>query len=182
MSGIRLNGRAYGGVATVSDADHLMCEDGSGNIISAQTMIQNILGNMASIEQSDTASKAYSVGDYLVLNGYLYKVTTAIAINNTITPGTNVVKTTVGEEMAHKVLRWSSCAIANTNGTSGTLATITDPRITADHFLDKFTILDELNRVIIGDVSYTITDGQAVLTGISIRSSTAEITLVKEDF
>lgn len=28
MSGIRLNGRAYGSIATVVNADHLMCDDG----------------------------------------------------------------------------------------------------------------------------------------------------------
>lgn len=82
---------------------------------------------------------------------------------------------------ANKVLRWSSCEITNTNGASGTLATITDSRITANHFLDKFTISDVANPVVVGPVSYAITDGQAVLTGISVRSSTAEITLVKED-
>lgn len=88
-----------GGGATVSDADHLMCKDGSGNIINTQTMLQNILGDIGTIQQSNVASKAYAVGDYLVLNGYFYKVTTAIAQGGTITPGTNVVATNVGAEV-----------------------------------------------------------------------------------
>lgn len=104
MPGIRLNGRVYGGVPTVTTSDHLMCDDGSGNRIDAQTMLQNILGNFATIEQSDSASKAYAVGDYLILNGYFYKVTAAIATGGTITPGTNVIKTDIATEVANKTL------------------------------------------------------------------------------
>lgn len=179
MAGIRLNGRAYGGVATVADADHLMCEDGSGNVISAQTMIQNILGDMASIEQSDTASKAYAVGDYLVLNSHLYRVTVAIAAEGTITPGTNVVATNVGKEINHKVLWWGSYSINNTSGSSGTLCTISDSAITADHILDKFVAAN--SSVMTSAVTCTTTAGQAVLTGVSTGTTTAQIKLVKKD-
>lgn len=179
MSGIRLNGRAYGGVATVTDADHLMCEDGSGNVISAQTMIQNILGDMASIEQSDTASKAYAVGDYLVLNSHLYRVIVAIAADGTITPGTNVVVTNVGKEINHKVLWWTGQNISNTNGAESTLIEINDLAITGDHILDKFVA--ENPSVITSAVTCTTTAGQATLTGVSTGTTTAEIKLVKKD-
>lgn len=55
--------------------------------------------NLATIESSTTASQAYSEGDYLVLNGQLYEVTTAISSGETLTVGTNISATTVGSEL-----------------------------------------------------------------------------------
>ena len=70
-------------------------------VLSAQSIdIPN--GNHATIETSSTASKAYAVGDFLVLKstGLLYKVTQAISANGTITVGTNVSQTTDGAQIA----------------------------------------------------------------------------------
>lgn len=58
--------------------------------------------NLATIEPTTTASKAYAVGDYFVYSGQLYKVTTAIASGGTIvTSGVsaNVEATTVADEL-----------------------------------------------------------------------------------
>lgn len=66
--------------------------DGQGNTLKGAN------GNLATIETTTTASQAYGVGDYLVYNGQLYKVTTAIASGGTIVvtgSGANVVATTV---------------------------------------------------------------------------------------
>lgn len=54
-------------------------------------------GDFATVESTTTASKAYDVGDYLVLNSFLYKVITAIAAGGTINTaiGGNVMKTDV---------------------------------------------------------------------------------------
>lgn len=54
---------------------------------------------LATIEASTTASKAYAVGDYLIANNKIYKVTAAIASGGTITVGTNVTETKVGAEL-----------------------------------------------------------------------------------
>lgn len=54
---------------------------------------------VAAVEESSTASAAHSAGSYLRFNGNLYKVTQAIAVGGTITPGTNVESTSVGEEL-----------------------------------------------------------------------------------
>jgi len=53
--------------------------------------------NVATVETSTTASKSYVVGDLLICNGTLYKVTSAISLGGTITPGTNVSATTIEE-------------------------------------------------------------------------------------
>lgn len=46
-------------------------------------------GNLATIESSP-ATAAHAVGEYIVLNGQLYKVTAAIAPGVTLTVGTNI--------------------------------------------------------------------------------------------
>ena len=54
---------------------------------------------LATVESTSTASKAYSVGDYLVYNGILYRVTAAISAGQTLTPGTNITATNAGAEL-----------------------------------------------------------------------------------
>ena len=64
--------------------------------------IQSQIVPTASIEMGATASKAYSVGDFLVKNGVLYKVTNAIAQGDALTVGTNIAMTTVVNELSGK--------------------------------------------------------------------------------
>ena len=63
--------------------------------LTARQAIADLLGNFATVETSSTASRAYAVGENLVYDSVMYKVTTAIAQGGTITPGTNVQATTV---------------------------------------------------------------------------------------
>lgn len=58
---------------------------------------------LATVEQTGTASRAYAVGEYLCYNGLLYRVTVAIAAGGAITPGTNCESTTVVSEMRRSV-------------------------------------------------------------------------------
>lgn len=64
------------------------------------TAVQATASNLATIESSTTASQAYSEGDYLVLSGQLYEVIADIASGETLTVGTNISVTTVGDELA----------------------------------------------------------------------------------
>ena len=66
-------------------------------------LIQNQIVPTASIEAGATASKAYSVGDFLVKDGILYKVTKAISKDDALTAGTNIASTTVGGELSERV-------------------------------------------------------------------------------
>lgn len=50
---------------------------------------------LATVENTNTASRAYRVGEYLCYNGLLYRVTVAIASGESISPGTNCAATTV---------------------------------------------------------------------------------------
>ena len=53
--------------------------------------------DIATVEPSNTASRAYSVGELVYVNGNLYKVITAIASGATFTVGTNIQSTNVGD-------------------------------------------------------------------------------------
>lgn len=50
-------------------------------------------------ENNGVASKAYAVDEYLIMHDHLYRVTASIASGATITVGTNVVKTTIADEL-----------------------------------------------------------------------------------
>lgn len=56
--------------------------------------IEALAGSIATIESSP-ATAAHAVGEYIVLNGQLYKVTAAIAAGQTLTVGTNIAATTI---------------------------------------------------------------------------------------
>lgn len=140
---------------------------------------EKILGNFAHYESTATASRAYAVGEHLTYNGYLYRVIADISIGSTISPGTNVMQTTVGDEIQGGKIWIQAKSISNTSGSSGTLCTITDPLITSDHVLTKFVAANR--TVITSDVSCTPSPGQAVLTGVSTATTTAEIMLERPD-
>lgn len=54
---------------------------------------------IAPVESSYTATQNYAIGDYLIVDYKLYKVTTAITSGATITEGTNVTATTIMAEI-----------------------------------------------------------------------------------
>ena len=81
--------------------------DAAGSATAAaavQTAVETMMGNYATIEETSTASRAYKVGEHLILNNVLYRVTVAIASGGTITPNTNCVQITVGDEIANDTL------------------------------------------------------------------------------
>lgn len=55
--------------------------------------------DIATVEPSNTASRAYSVGELVYVNGNLYKVITAISIGATFTVGTNIQSTNVSSRL-----------------------------------------------------------------------------------
>ena len=63
------------------------------------TQVQTQIVPTASIESGAFASKAYSVGDFLVKNGSLWKAAMDISKDDALTPA-NIVPTTVGGELS----------------------------------------------------------------------------------
>lgn len=69
------------------------------DIATLNSAISDVQGQItANVEASTTATKRYKVGEYLVLNGVLYRVKLEISNGGTISPNTNVVATTVTKE------------------------------------------------------------------------------------
>lgn len=68
-------------------------EDASGNIL-----LPIPSGATATIETGTTASQAYTTGSYLYFNNRLCRVKAAIASGNTLTVGTNVEYSTLGQQ------------------------------------------------------------------------------------
>lgn len=75
--------------------------DDSG--VQLPSKLTQVYGDMADVEATTTATRAYSVGDYVVCKGQLYKATASIAVGETITPGitpgTNVTPVKITDEM-----------------------------------------------------------------------------------
>ena len=63
------------------------------------TLFKCSMSSIATVENSDTASKAYSIGDYMFHYGKFYKVTSAISQGGAITINTNISETTIGAEL-----------------------------------------------------------------------------------
>lgn len=91
----------------------------NGKVVGAGRNKDN--SNLAPIEATTTASRSYLVGDYLMLQGEFYKVISAIAIGDTLTVGTNIQATNVGNEVSDINDRVS----ANTIGTEVDLLSYT---------------------------------------------------------
>lgn len=63
------------------------------------TLFKCSMSSIATVENSDMASKAYSIGDYMFHYGKFYKVTSAISQGGAITINTNIAETTIGAEL-----------------------------------------------------------------------------------
>lgn len=92
-----------GAVAQMVIAEYTATSLGVSSVTAAYTKLVkagNVLQNLATVESGNTASQNYAVGDYVCVNGILYKVTAAIASGQSFTVGTNIEQTNVGTELS----------------------------------------------------------------------------------
>jgi len=106
---------AFYGLAKAAGHDEKNSTEDVGTYTpAAKAAIQSMLGVsdlIATAEPTLVASKAYAIGDVFTANGKLYKVTAAIAANDSIitqdegetVSGANAVETKVGEGFPHDV-------------------------------------------------------------------------------
>lgn len=87
-------------------------------------------GSIATIESSP-ATQAHAVGDYIVYNGQLYKVTAAIAQGESLTAGTNIRSSKVADQIRTYA---TGTKTVNPNGN------------TYVYFLNKTELLNALGR------------------------------------
>ena len=89
---------------------------------SAKQSIQKMFGLndiIGPYEMDLTADKAYAVGDPMVVNGKLYKATTALALGDVIAPGTNCEPTTIADLFVKKTDYASNNNFGLTKGNLG---------------------------------------------------------------
>lgn len=141
-----------------------------------QDAVETMMGTYATVEESSTASRPYKVGEHLILNNVLYRVTVAIAQDGTITPNTNCKQTTVGDEIANDTLFFKDKAVT---ATTGDILVINDERITADHVLTECVWGN--SSYITTNVTWTTAAGSLTLNGTATAATTATVTLVKKD-
>lgn len=80
---------------------------------------EGILGNLAMIESSPVTA-AHAVGEYIVYNGQLYKVTAAISPGETLTPGTNISAVSNGGlNDLKRIVNYNPALIASGVGLNG---------------------------------------------------------------
>ena len=141
--------------------------------------VEAILGVYATVEESTTASRPYKVGEHLILNNVLYRVTVAIAQSGTITPGTNCKQTTVGDEIANSRLWFKNVPVI---ATTGSIIDLSNSIITPDYVLEGNTITWDDSTKITSLTDWTTeTAGHFIVTGTASAATTATFALVKAD-
>lgn len=167
---------AAAGSASAAAASEASASGSAASAAASRELIENMLGVYATVEDTTTASKAYKVGEHLILNYVLYRVTAAISSGGTIIPGTNCVQTTVGDEIANDTLFFKDKAVT---ATTGDILVINDERITADHVVVECVWGNR--NYITTDVTWTTAAGSLTLNGKATAATTATVTLVKKD-
>ncbi len=81
--------------------------------------INDVQGQISAyVENGDTSTRAYAVGEYLVWKGDFYRVKTAITSSGTtFTPGTNIEAKSIGAEIASSAT--NAVTLDTTNTTAG---------------------------------------------------------------
>ena len=93
MSSIYKNGTMFG----TTEASNITTTVGSKQL-NLENVIQDVLGDFATIE-SNPSTRAYTEGQFLTVDGKLYKVTEDIAVGDTLSTTTNLERTTAGVEL-----------------------------------------------------------------------------------
>lgn len=67
--------------------------------IATAGFVQDLWNNVAYVENTWKATKNYVEGDYMITNGHLYRLTSSVAEGATLSVNTNIVETTVMDEI-----------------------------------------------------------------------------------
>lgn len=147
-----------------SDLYNIDVFNGNADIIDSAMAARALAQNQATIESSSTASRNYSKGEYLVYNGLLYKVTSAISSGGAITPGTNCVATNTGAEL---------------KSLNDSLTNITNINVTASDNV----VIDTQKSCVVAKTAYFIVKGHATAAiNNSILVYFSGVTLARDSF
>lgn len=100
---VLLGGAVAGGGGSLpagGTAGDVLVKNGAADYAAEWTNTPPQMGSLAYINAGSTAARLYQPGEYLVYNGQLYKVGgTAIGPDETLTPGGNIISTTVSDNL-----------------------------------------------------------------------------------
>lgn len=99
----------------------------AGSFVTLNELETN-MSNIAPIEKTSTASKAYAIGDNLIYNGILYKVDAAIAQGATLVPSGNI---SLSPDVEAQITSLRS-SLSNTFGSVENIALDTNTTMTKD--------------------------------------------------
>ena len=149
--------------------------------------IQSQIVPTASIESGATASKAYSSGDLLAKDGILYKVTKAIAKDDTLTVGGNIESDTLAGEINSLLDKMTYKDISNDimftksnlpNLHSGTVTKVKALR-RGENVRVFFTVKPETDHLYGEGESLFI--GDITIKGLKIRMGSTSVTWIGTD-
>lgn len=120
----------------------------------------NLVNSLASIENTNVASKNYNVGDYLTMNGVLYKVAVAITQGSSLVVGTNITSTDTGTELVGAINSAKASAI--------NLATIEPTNIASQTYtVGSYLVYNGL----LYKVTSAIAQGATLQVGVNIETT-----------
>ena len=147
-----------------SDLYNIDVFNGNADIIDTTLASKSNLSNLATIESTNKASKAYAKGDYLVYEGTLYKVTANIANGGTLTVGTNITAASAGGELT---------------SLNSSLTNITNINVTASDNV----VIDTQKSCVVAKTAYFIVKGHATAAiNNDILFYFSGVTLAKDSF
>lgn len=89
------------GVTPGTDATKwMLLVEGAMSVPEAEAIVADLQAMIANVEDTSTATVAYAIGDYFIYDDKLYKATSPIASGATITPNTNCVVATLGNDVS----------------------------------------------------------------------------------
>ena len=155
-------------------ADHAEDHNNPHNVTAEQTGA--LSGTViATVEDSATASKAYSVDQYLILNGVLYKVTSPIPTGGTIAVNANVTAAVLGDDVSEAKLRKGTITLSATwQGTSPKYqtVTVTGASVTANSYIEIQPSPAQISALLsAGTRALTVENNGGTLTAYAIGAA-----------
>ena len=133
----------------------------------ATEQIDNLINSQAYVEDTNVASKNYDVGDYLTMNGVLYKVAVDITQGSSLVVGTNIATTDTGTELVGAINSAKASAI--------NLATIEATNIASQTYtVGRYLVYNGL----LYKVTSAIAQGATLQVGVNIGQTKVGTELV----
>lgn len=158
--------------ATTYKTNNTIIDDAYGEYLNNY---EQSLENVAPIE-GDTASTNYSVGQYIIKDGGLYRVTSSIASGESIVVGTNVIATSLNEAVASL-----NNTVASINNAIGTVNVATNGNLQSQVSALRDSVGGIQSAIFTVTFSATTAQTAMVNTGIKRKAMIGTVILKSDD-